>query len=116
MSAPKVGRKIRISRKLCMGLRAGDSRVLRQENRWARAPGRLPDCARAMSRKDRVTSTDYAHPRRPLALRAYNRLAPRVDPEIAFDPDTLMAEAREATGLSDFGDPSFLPALRMLTR
>lgn len=69
-----------------------------------------------MSRADRVTSTDYAHPRRPLPLRAFNRLAPRVHPEITFDPDTLMDEARAATGLSDFGDPSFLPALRMLTR
>lgn len=57
-----------------------------------------------------VTSTDYAHPKRPAVLRAYNAL---FDPA-ALDLESLLESARRATELRDFGDPFFRAPLEVL--
>jgi len=72
-----------------------------------------------MSRSNLVTSTDYAHPKRPLLVRAFNRLgsaARRLGLETSLDFDDLLAAARKATGLDDFGDDYFREPLRVLLR
>ena len=63
-----------------------------------------------MSRHELVTSTDYAHPRRPAPVRLYNL----VGPPAALDVEALLAAARAATGLDDFGDPAFREPLSVL--
>ncbi|MFN2425149.1 MAG: sulfotransferase, partial [Candidatus Binatia bacterium] len=66
-----------------------------------------------------VTSTDYAHPRRPLAVRVFNRvgaLAARAGRKSSLDLDDLLAAARRRVGHDDFGDDSFRAPLRMLLR
>lgn len=63
-----------------------------------------------MSRRDRVTSTNYANPARPAFARAFNRVAPRAPLQMS----ALLREASESTGLSDFGDPSFREPLAVL--
>ena len=67
-----------------------------------------------MSRPLIVTSSQYLRPRRPVAVRAYNRL--RVGAPPALDANNLLATARERTGLDDFGDPFFLEPLSVLVR
>ncbi|MFN2378243.1 MAG: SDR family NAD(P)-dependent oxidoreductase [Candidatus Binatia bacterium] len=64
-----------------------------------------------------VTSTDYANPRRPLAIRLFNALgsvASRAGLRTSLDFDSLLAAARRKTGLEDFGDPYFREPLRVL--
>jgi NAD(P)-dependent dehydrogenase (short-subunit alcohol dehydrogenase family) len=63
-----------------------------------------------MPRRELVTSTDYAHPRRPAPARLYNRVASPA----SLDVDGLLAAARSATGLDDLGDPSFRTPLEVL--
>jgi hypothetical protein len=65
----------------------------------------------------RITSTRYERPHRPLLVRAINRamsIGARLGGKIALDPGSLMAAAEEATGLLDFGEPSFREPLTML--
>ena len=66
----------------------------------------------------RQTSTRYERPHRPLPVRLLNgalgltsRFASR---GASLDPASLMAAAEEATGLLDFGDPSFREPLGVL--
>jgi NAD(P)-dependent dehydrogenase (short-subunit alcohol dehydrogenase family) len=66
-----------------------------------------------------VTSTDYAHPKRPSAVRLYNgaaRLGRARGAPPELEVDALLAAARRSTGLADFGDPFFLEPLGVLTR
>ncbi len=64
-----------------------------------------------MRPRDLVTSTDYAHPRRPALARAYNRLSAPAP----LDVDGMLDAARAAAGgLSDFGDPGFRAPLDVL--
>ncbi|MCY4198522.1 MAG: sulfotransferase [Gammaproteobacteria bacterium] len=59
-----------------------------------------------------TTSLDYAHPRRPLPVRLFNRVArARWRPLYA---EHLLDRARRATGLSDLGDEWILEPLRVL--
>ena len=67
----------------------------------------------------RVTSTDYARPYRPAAVRALNavgramgRVAPRLGGRL--DVDGLVAAARKSTGLTDFADEGFREPLGRL--
>jgi hypothetical protein len=60
-----------------------------------------------------VTSTDYAHPRRPLAARLYNR-ARSLGPPGELSVPALLQAARAAAGLSDFGEGSFREPLERL--
>jgi NAD(P)-dependent dehydrogenase (short-subunit alcohol dehydrogenase family) len=63
------------------------------------------------------TSTDYAHPRRPLAVRAFNRLgswATRAGLQSSLDVESLLAAASARVGRDDFGDPYFREPLRVL--
>lgn len=64
-----------------------------------------------------VTSTDYAHPKRPLPLRMYNAalassLARRK--RASFELEDLLDRARRSTGLRDYGDPFFHTPLSVL--
>lgn len=61
-------------------------------------------------RSQRVTSTDYTHPRRPRLVRAYNRLSAARDLSLAG----VLADARADTGLSDFGEDTFREPLAVL--
>lgn len=63
-----------------------------------------------------MSSRDYARPHRPRALRWFNTLGASLTPARLprFDVDELEAAARAATGLSDFGDPRYRPALERL--
>lgn len=63
-----------------------------------------------MAKKQRVTSTDYSHPKRPL----FAKVAIKVSGHPSLDKEELKAEARKNTGLSDFGDPSFEEPLAVL--
>jgi NAD(P)-dependent dehydrogenase (short-subunit alcohol dehydrogenase family) len=63
-----------------------------------------------MRRRELVTSTDYAHPRRPAPAWLYNR----VGAPARLDVEGLLEAARAATGLDDFGDPTFRAALSVL--
>src|SRR5688572_6705415 len=72
-----------------------------------------------MSRSSLVTSTDYANPWRPLAVRVFNgaaALAARAGVRSSLEFDSLLEAARRKAGLDDFGDPSFREPLRMLLR
>lgn len=60
----------------------------------------------------RATSRDYARPRRPLGVQLAN-LALGLWP-VSLDPDALIAAARRAEGLHDFGDPSVPEPLERL--
>jgi NAD(P)-dependent dehydrogenase (short-subunit alcohol dehydrogenase family) len=66
-----------------------------------------------MSRKELVTSTDYAHPRRPAPARLYN-LAGSISERAPLEAPSLLDAAEAATGLHDFGDPSFRRPLDVL--
>lgn len=68
-----------------------------------------------MNRTDRVTSTNYANPARPLFARAYNALAFE-GASGAFTVESVLDDARRSTGLSDFGDPWFREPLEVLLR
>jgi len=58
---------------------------------------------------------EYAHPQLPAALReTITRLEPTAPARWPLQPETLLAKAREQTGLSDFGDPAFRQALQVL--
>jgi len=63
--------------------------------------------------RERVTSTDYAHPNRPALLRLYNG-ARRIGREAPLDAERLLEAARASTGLGDFGDLGFAGALEVL--
>lgn len=72
-----------------------------------------------MSRSPLVTSTDYAHPKRPLPVRALNaagRVASSLGAQPSLDAESLLAAARRATGLDDFGEPCPREALGVLLR
>jgi hypothetical protein len=65
----------------------------------------------------RETSTRYARPHRPMPVRLFNGalgLAGRLGGRVALDPASLMNAAEEATGLLDFGEPSFREPLERL--
>jgi NAD(P)-dependent dehydrogenase (short-subunit alcohol dehydrogenase family) len=66
-----------------------------------------------MRRSELVTSTDYAHPKRPLPARLYNAGAAPFG-HAPLDASTLIAAARRATGLHDLGDPFFVKPLSVL--
>ena len=66
-----------------------------------------------MSRAELVTSTDYAHPRRPLPARLLNA-AVALGGVAPLDATALIATARRATGLHDLGDPFFVKPLSVL--
>jgi hypothetical protein len=59
---------------------------------------------------------DLSAPRLPFFLRAGNALARPFAGRISLEPDSLCEAARRATGLSDFGDPSFREPLGVLVR
>lgn len=73
-----------------------------------------------LSRGGRETSTDYAHPHRPRAIRVVNSvlrgLMVRRAVRIELDEAGLFQAAEERTGLLDLGEPSFRQPLRMLLR
>lgn len=66
-----------------------------------------------MPKKELVTSTDYENPHRPIPARLYNRAGGLFAPG-SLDVERLLEEARAATGLQDFGDPSFRRPLSVL--
>lgn len=70
-----------------------------------------------MAKKELVTSTDYAHPKRPAPIRLYNRLGALASggrPRPSLSVDDMIAEARRSTGLHEFGDMSFREPLSVL--
>jgi NAD(P)-dependent dehydrogenase (short-subunit alcohol dehydrogenase family) len=72
-----------------------------------------------MAHHDLVTSTNYAHPHRPLPLKLANRLAGVANGlglGRSFEPARLMADAQKNTGEKDFGDPFFQKPLEMLAQ
>ncbi len=54
------------------------------------------------------------HPYRPTAIAILNGIGRGLGWRANLNPDSLMAAARKRTGLSDFGDEEFLPALEQL--
>ncbi len=60
------------------------------------------------------TSTDYANPYRPRAIRALNAAMRRVGARPSLAPDDLVAAARKAEELEDFGWPPLEEPLRRL--
>lgn len=63
------------------------------------------------------TARAYAFPPQNADLAATNeRLAPVVEARWPFDPDVLLAAAREKTGLDDFGPDYFREALTMICK
>lgn len=65
----------------------------------------------------RRTSTRYARPHRPVPVRLFNSalgLAGRLGARVSLDPASLMNAAEDATGLLDFGEPSFREPLERL--
>ena len=63
------------------------------------------------------TPTRYENPYRPLPVALLNAGARAVDrfrSSVGLDVDTMIANARKKTGLSDFGDERFLEALHVL--
>ena len=63
------------------------------------------------------TSTDYAHPRRPVAVRLLNWMGRAGIPNRYFgelDAEQMVASACAKTGLQDFGDEWLLQPLRIL--
>jgi len=64
-----------------------------------------------------VTSTDYANPYRPLAVRLFNRIGRagrRLEGAGRLDVDSLVDSARRKTGLTDFGADGHRRALGVL--
>ena len=64
-----------------------------------------------------VTSTDYAHPYRPVPVKILNRIGSEFQHfglSGRLDVDALRAAARRKTGLDDFGDDGHLRALEVL--
>lgn len=64
-----------------------------------------------------MTSTDYANPYRPLAIRLFNRIGRAgrsLDGPGRLDLGSLVESARRKTGLTDFGSDGHLRALRVL--
>ena len=59
---------------------------------------------------------DLGAPRLPWWLRAGNALGRPLAPRISLDPGALENAARRATGLADFGDPSYREPLGVLCR
>jgi hypothetical protein len=68
---------------------------------------------------ERVTSTDYRRPHRPLAFGLANRAGALLSraglARADLGADSLLDEARRRTGLADFGDPSLPDRLRLLS-
>jgi NAD(P)-dependent dehydrogenase (short-subunit alcohol dehydrogenase family) len=71
------------------------------------------------------TSTDYAHPQRPLPIRAFNLLAGLAESagstvglsvQASLEMDALLEAARRETGHDDFGDSYFREPLAVLLR
>jgi NAD(P)-dependent dehydrogenase (short-subunit alcohol dehydrogenase family) len=63
----------------------------------------------------RSTSRNYARPRRPALIRAYNQLARARSPAASgLELNRLLDAARQNTGRQDFGDPYFLAPLEVL--
>ncbi len=64
-----------------------------------------------------MTSTDYANPYRPLAIRLFNRIGRAgrsLEQSGHLDVDSLLDSAQRKTGLTDFGSDGHLRALRVL--
>ncbi|MXV90595.1 MAG: sulfotransferase [Acidimicrobiia bacterium] len=64
-----------------------------------------------------MTSTDYANPYRPLAIRLFNRIGRAgrsLDQPARLHVDSLIDSARRKTGLTDFGADGHLRALGVL--
>jgi NAD(P)-dependent dehydrogenase (short-subunit alcohol dehydrogenase family) len=61
----------------------------------------------------RVTSTNYAHPRRPAVARIGNSFL-ALRPQGSLQIDALLDEARRRAAASDFGDGAFYEPLRVL--
>ena len=64
-----------------------------------------------------MTSTDYANPYRPLAIRLFNRIGRAgrsLDQPARLHVDSLVDSARRKTGLTDFGADGHLRALDVL--
>jgi hypothetical protein len=73
-----------------------------------------------MNAPNKITSTDYAKPYRPLLVAGINRIS-RAAGRIfrtgrAFNADSLMAAAVRKTTLNDFGDESFTMRMQILLR
>jgi hypothetical protein len=66
------------------------------------------------------TSTDYRNPYRPKLVRFANRLAGSLASlppfRVTLDEESIVAAAKKRTGLSSFGETSYLEPLRMLLR
>lgn len=62
------------------------------------------------------TSYDYGRPYRPWGVRAFNAVSRIGGGGAALHRERLMNAARKRTGLGDFGDESFVPALDQLLR
>jgi len=63
------------------------------------------------------TSTDYRHPQRPAPVRLYDTFAGQVPlARVSLDPEVLLAKARRAEGLQDFGPPDPAEPLAVLCR
>ena len=73
-----------------------------------------------MSRPEAVTPTritDWDDPRIPIPLKVFNAMAEGpTRRRVKLDAESLMAEARKKTGLSDFGDDQFREPLEVLLR
>ncbi len=70
-----------------------------------------------MFRRRKETSTDYARPYRPLAVKAFNiigRAGMRLGRSKALEVEALIDHARRKTGLADFGDDGHGRALEVL--
>lgn len=64
-----------------------------------------------------MTSTDYGNPYRPVPARLFNRVMDaggNLGLSRRLETNRLLDAARRKTGLSDFGDDSFVPALEVL--
>ncbi len=69
-----------------------------------------------MSQPEIHVIDDFERPRLPLPLRVVNSVAgPFARRVVSLEPERLRAMARKATGLSDFGDPSFEVPLEVMT-
>src|SRR4051812_36744893 len=64
----------------------------------------------ALRKRELVTSTNYARPHRPAAVRLYNRAGASAP----LDAGSLFSAARTSVGLDDFGDLFFLKPLEVL--
>ena len=69
-----------------------------------------------MSRPAAVRIDDLARPTYPPDIVALREAVVPMAEGIRMEPDVVLAEAQEATGLSDFGDPGFEVRLEVLLR